>query len=129
MSANNDRLSIRAGLAIHEGARSELVSQAKQLVGFHCTKFFGGCSVMEGRGFWSPQGDNFQSEYGTPQEETLLWLNLMIMPDQLDEARNCIKQCGVLLREMGVAPDLRRIHCEVTGTRAHHITVDCSPAN
>ena len=122
--SENLRLSVRAGLAIPENTSSEIISQAKQLVGFHCTKHFGGCSVIEGQGFWSPQGDEFQDEYDSPQQETLLWINLMVMPDQLDEARFCIKRCGVLLREMGAAPDLRRIHIELTGTEAHHITVD-----
>lgn len=106
------------------------MDQAKQLIGFHLTRTFGGCSVIEGLGFWSSHGDNFEFEYQDPQKETLLWVNLMVMPDQLDQARTCIQQCGVLVQEMGIAPNLRRIHCEVSGSKAHHITVDIpSPHN
>ena len=117
------RLSLQAGIAIQEQENVKAISKAKRLIGFHLTKYFGGCSIMEGYGFWSHQGDEFEREYDDPQQEALLWINLMIMPDQLDQARACIKECGELLRERGFAPDLKRIHCELTVTEAHHITV------
>ena len=120
----NSRISIRAGFALDFDVCPETIIQAKRIIGVNISNKFGGCSVMQGVGYWSKNGDDFKNQYGALIEEVLLWVNLMIMPDQLTTARECLKECGVILKEMKLAPDIYRIHCEVSRSIADHITVD-----
>ena len=123
-TSSNTRISICAGFSLGHDIGQGAISKAKRIIGFKCSKQFGGCSIIQGMGFWSHQGDDLKNQYDNLNEETLLWVNLMIMPDQIETARECLRECGETLKQLRLAPDIRRIHCEVTRSVANHITVD-----
>lgn len=121
---SNTRICIRAGFALGYNVGHDAITKAKRIIGFNCTKQFGGCSVTQGVGFWSHQGDDLIHQYENISEETLLWVNLMIMPNQLGTARECLRKSGKTLKQLRIAPNIQRIHCEVSRSVAAHITVD-----
>lgn len=108
LPATRERRSIRAGIALGPSVSPPDIASAQRLVGLHLAKAFGGVSIVVGRGYWSPSGDEDVADYTGAYEEAVLWVALLVMPDQQERAANLIRECGGLLKRMGLAPDISR---------------------